>query len=156
MYAVVLALLMLVELVGFIMAFVYKGELQTVYEKPLSDVLHDALKRNDTNIISIFHDLEAAMKCCGVLGVKDYANYSSAETDWCKTNPDSRGCSTAIMDFLNKNLPIIGGTLGGVLLLELFGLIAAIALAVAIRHAPDEDYSSSPGRVLSNIIPRRR
>jgi len=156
MYAIILAILMIVELVAFIMAFVYKGQLKKTYEDALNNVLQDALKGNKKELLSAFTELEIAMKCCGVFNISDYRNYPNETSEYCNKNPTADGCSTAIINFLNKNLPIIGGTLGGVLLLELFGLIAAIVLAVALKHAPDDSYSSSPGKVLSNIVPGRR
>jgi len=157
MYAIILAILMIVELIGFIMAFVYKGKLTDVYQTALYEVFEKGLNMNNTNIITSFQDLEKTMKCCGVYNVSDYAkhNYNKL-SEWCTNNPTSPGCSTAIIDLLNKNLPIIGGTLGGLLSLELFCLIGAIALAVALKHAPDQIYSSNPGEVIRNIVPGRR
>jgi len=147
---------MIVELVGFIMAFVYKGQLTSVYQTALFEVLNKGLKDNNTKIIGAFHDLENAMKCCGAYNISDYGEHNHTYSDWCKSRPDSQGCSQAIIAFLNKNLPIIGGTLGGVLALEFFCLLGAIALAVALKHAPDDNYSSNPGEVIRNVVPGRR
>jgi hypothetical protein len=128
---------MIVELVGFIMAFAYKGQLTSVYKTTLSTVFDKALEKNDTTVLGAFHQLETAMKCCAVHNISDYNNHTSAASDWCQKNPTSPGCSDAIIDFLNKHLPIIGGSLGGVVLLELFGVIGAVLLARAVRRSDD-------------------
>ena len=148
---------MIVELVGFIMAFVYKGKLKDVYETTLLKALEDGVKNNKTELLIAFQQLEKSLECCGVLNVTDYGNISRSRlSEQCKLTKPPIGCAEKIINLLNSNLPIIGGTLGGVLAVELFGLIASIALAVALKHAPDGDYSSNPGQVLSSIVPGRR
>jgi hypothetical protein len=157
MYAIVLGILMIIELAGFIMAFAYKGKLKDVYDTTLTKVFDTGLESNKTEIIKAFQDLEDVVKCCGVHGKSDYDrfNYTSL-SEACKQYP-TKGCSQAIIDFLDTNLPIIGGILGGVLALEFFGLIFAIVLAVALKHAPDTDsYSSNPGDVIKGAMPGRR
>jgi len=157
MYAIILLILMILELAAVIMALVYKSKLRSVYDESLSQVLDKALRNNQDSVLSAFRDLENLLKCCGVKNISDYAKYPNVtKSDFCKEKPDASGCADTIIDFLNKNLPIIGGTLGGVILIELFGLIAAIALAIALKHAPSDNYSSNPGRGLSNLMPRRR
>ena len=156
MYAIILLILMIVELVAFIMAFVYKGDLTKVYQDSLHTVLVKALNDKDEAALGSFRDLEATVKCCGARNVTDYDGYNATLSENCKNEHRSTGCSQAIIDFLGSNLPIIGGILGGVILLELLGFIGAIVLARAIKNAPDEEYSSRPGEVLSNIVPGRR
>jgi hypothetical protein len=136
MYAIVLAMLMVIELVGFIMAFTYKAQLEQVYKTALFDVLKNGLLSNNTKILEPFRDLEKNMQCCGVHGFSDYIefNNSTQVSDGCKQHP-TVGCAQAIIDFLNANLPKISITLGCVLAIELFGLIAAIILAVALKDA---------------------
>jgi len=148
MYAVILVILMIIELVGFIMALVYKGKLQDLYEKPFYDLLHTALEANDTNTLLIIQDLENKLKCCGIHNISDYQPYPHIEkSEYCINNPQAKGCAAAIISIFETNLPIIGGTLGGVILLELFCLIGAIILAKALNKDSDMLYSSQPGRL---------
>jgi hypothetical protein len=154
MYAIVLAILMILELVGFIMAIAYKGKLETVYRDSLTKVFATALDNNDEKFLNAFHQLEKSLKCCGVSGPTDYSKHGKEPSAECFQN--TKGCSVVIIDLLKKSLPIIGGTLGGVLFLELIGLIFAILLAVALKHASDTEYSSSPTEVLSYVVPGRR
>lgn len=142
------------ELAGFILAFSYRSKLEKVYKDSLSEVLGSALEKNNTKVLNVFHKLEKDMKCCGVNGVSDYNTYHQPIPQDCFVYPI--GCSTAIIDWLEKNLPIIGGVLGGVLVLEVVGLLSAVVLAVALKHAPEDSYSSNPGEVLSHIVPGRR
>ena len=157
MYAIILVILMIVELVGFIMAFVYKGKLQSVYEDALFKALQTGLEKENKEVLAAFQQLEKALQCCGVHNITDYIGYPKYPlSPECRQNTTVVGCAEKIIDFLSSKLPIIGGTLGGVLALELFGLIAAIALAVALKHAPDDSYSSNPGKVLGGLVPNRR
>ncbi|CAF1039298.1 unnamed protein product [Rotaria sp. Silwood1] len=151
MYAIILILLMILELVAFILALVYKGKLKNLFEEPLFKILHTALENKDNKTITAFHDLENSMKCCGVHNKSDYDSYTlDQESKRCKEHPDSKGCSQAIIDLFSKNLPIVGGTLGGILIVELFGLIGACVLAAALKNSP-EMYSSPPPRVFSKL-----
>jgi len=157
MYAVILLILMIIELIGFIMAFAYKGKVTEVYQTALYEVFERGLKDNNPKIVNAFRELEKALKCCGVYNKTDYEPFNVTQfSEGCTKYPDD-GCSKKMIDLLNTNLPIIGYSLLVVFLLELFGLITAIALAVALRHAPDgEEYSSSPGEVIRYVVPNRR
>jgi hypothetical protein len=146
---------MLIEFVGFVLALAYKNKLEDVYNTSLAKVFTDALDNNDTKVLAAFHNLEKSVQCCGINGVQDYHTHGREAPDSCYKYP-TKGCSAAIIDLLEKNLPIIGGTLGGVLLLELIGLIFAFVLATALKHSVDETFSSNPGEVIQNIVPGRR
>ena len=154
MYAIILSILMILEFVGFIMALVYKSKLKGIYKDNLKDALQNALRDNNKKVLEDFHDLEKSLKCCGATGKKDYIEVGAVVPTSCFQH--SKGCANTITDWLEKNLPIIGGTLGGVFFLELLGLIGAIAIAVALKHAPDHVYSSNPGEVLAYVVPGRR
>jgi hypothetical protein len=145
---------MILELAGFILAFSYKSRLENVYRDSLKEAFDAALSQNNTKVVNVFHDLEKELKCCGVNGPTDYNTHPQFITPDCYAHPT--GCSTAIIDWLDKNLPIIGGVLGGVLLLEIVGLLSAVALVVALRHAPDDTYSSDPRLIMQELIPGRR
>jgi hypothetical protein len=149
MYAVILAMLMILELAGLIMAFVYKGKLREVYETTLFKSLDKALEEKDEKAIKAFEELENTIKCCGVHNVSDYDRRNRTRSAYCTSHSESEGCADAIVNFLNGKLPIIGGLLGGVLALEIFGLIGAIVLA---KTPTDDDGDSKKSRMLT---PRR-
>ena len=158
MYAVILGILMIVELVGFIMAFVYKGKLESVYRSGLTKVLENGLKNNNSKILDPFFDLQKSLKCCGANNVSDFDAHNETKLSrWCEDNHvTNNGCAQAIITLLDKNLPAIGITLGVVLALEFFGLLFAVMLAVAIGHAPNNVYSSRPVEVLGGMVQGRR
>jgi hypothetical protein len=145
---------MILELVGFSMAFAYKSKLESVYRTTLSTVFITALQKNDTKVLDVFHELENVMKCCAVNGIQDYDRGHTAPPSSCFQH--LKGCSSTIIDLLDKNLPIIGATLGCVLLLELVGLIAAFILARALKNDTETTYSSKPGEVLGALASTRR
>jgi hypothetical protein len=144
---------MIVELVGFIMAFAYKGSLESVYRKNLYEVLITALNKSDRKVLDAFTDLEKSLQCCGVNGLDDYHGREPKNPDCFRYR--KKGCSPIIIELLNKSLPTIGGTLGAVLLLELLGLIVAIKLAIALKNAPETNYSSF-GNFFNSVVPNRR
>lgn len=140
-------MLMILELVALVMAFAYKSKLTDVYETSLAKVFHKGWETHDDKVINGFHELEKNLKCCGVYNITDYAEYHLNTTDYsegCRDHPND-GCSRKIIDFLSGNLPIVGYSLLSVFLLEFFAVLGAIAFMVALKHAPDDGYSSSPG-----------
>jgi len=163
MYALILGILLILELVGFIMAFVYKGKLEEIYDSNLRKILIDAANKTDATsnkTLAAFVVLQKQFKCCGAANYSDYGRTVPNLPDSCFNDDQHKflrenGCSKAIIDFLGSKLPILGGILGGFLFVELLGLIGAIVLAVALKHAPDDNYSSNPGDVLRGLNPRR-
>ena len=147
---------MILEFVGFIMAFAYKTKLEDVYGDGLASIFDKALNKNDTKVIMAFHELEKGMECCGAKGKSDYSKHGIQPPDFCFQPKTSKGCSQAIIDIFEKNLPIIGGVLGAVLAIELVGLICSIMLRAAIGKASGEVYSSNPSEVLADLVPGRR
>jgi len=153
MYAVILGLLMIIELVGFIMAFVYKGQLKDVYETALLQIFDRGLKENNLKIINAFHELEKNLDCCGIHNISDYYPYNNgteSSSEGCIKYP-MEGCSAKMIDLLNTSLPIVGYSLLVIFLIEFFGVLAAVVLAVALKHASKPKQTiitSSPGEKL--------
>jgi hypothetical protein len=143
------------------MALVYKSKLEQIYNDALFIAFEQGLKQaeaqDDDSIIKLFQNLEDTMKCCGIHNKSDYRDHPNIKlSDVCLSNSNVAGCAEKIIGFLKKNLPIIGGTLGGILTLELITLISSIVLAVVLKNAPNRSYSSNPGRVLQSMGDRYR
>lgn len=148
---------MVLELTGCIMAVVYKKDLLDVYGDNFEKILTDGVKKNDTKILDAFRALEEALTCCGARNISDYGNTPRDRLSKpCQDDPNSKGCAEELIDTLEKNLPIIAGTLGAVLALEFFTFFGAIILAIALKHAPEKSFSSSPGEVIRYAVPGRR
>ncbi len=117
------------------------------YDNGLMSVFDDAYKLNLTDSRKAFEKLEEQFKCCGVDGSEDYTNINYTIPVSCYENRDpirnpfSVGCSEAIIDWIWDEMPVIGGIVGTVLILEIFGVISSCSLAAVISH------SSSYGKV---------
>lgn len=149
---------MIIELTALILAFSYKNKLTDIYENSLNTVFTKGWEDQNKKVIDGFHHLEEALKCCGIHNKTDYVPFNVTEfSKGCIEHPND-GCSAKIVDLLSTNLPIVGYSLLSIFLLEFFAVLGAIALAVALKHAPDsdEEYSSSPGATIRNIVPNRR
>jgi len=146
MYAVILAILIITELVGFILAFWYKGKLDDLFNNNLLEVFNKAYAKNDTETQDAINAVQKQFKCCGISGPKDYSKLNITLPTSCVEcgGITCSGCAAKIIEFLKNKLPIFGGLLGGFLLIEIFGVISAISLGVAISHSPDrpDRYSS--------------
>lgn len=121
---------MLLELTGFIMVFVYKGQLGDVYEKDLKTVLSKALNESDIKVLDAFGDMEKKLKCCGINGIEDYHGREPRNPDCFRYR---NNCSDALTNTFNDTLPRIGITLGVILLFELFCLISAVLLTISLK-----------------------
>lgn len=148
---------MIIEFIGFIFVFAYRSKVESVYRDSLGKVFIEALKGNKEKVLKPFHDLEKKLGCCGVNGRQDYTDAGLEGPPICYTNETATGCSTLIINWLNDKFPIIGGTLGAVLLLELLCLLSAIVLAAALKTSyVQEDLSMTPEEVISIAVPGRR
>jgi hypothetical protein len=54
-------------------------------------------------------------------------------------HPYSLGCAKAVVTWIWNELPILAGVLGGILAIEIFGLISSLVLGVAVSHALKAD-----------------
>lgn len=154
MYAFILIILLIIELVAAILAAVYKSKLEDVYKDTLEIVFTKTMINSTEELRSTYEDLENTLECCGVQNITDYVTRDIPLSPYCSQHRDAMGCGDKIINIFTKNLPIIGGVLGGVVFLELFTLIAAIVLARKISNADDEDDYIPPPKSLSHI--RRR
>jgi len=148
MYAVVLGILIIVELAGFILALSYRKKLEKIYDEDLAQIFLRAYTRNNTGEIKgAIQTLEKQFKCCGITdnAADDYIrnNFTIPVECYDPTTkmPYKLGCADAIIKFLKDNLPIFAGVMGSFLLIEIFGIIAAISLGVAVSHSTTR-YSS--------------
>lgn len=146
-YAGLLVILMLSELGLFIAALAVKNDIRDTYDDNLWEIFNKAYTQNQTENQRGIEKLEKEFECCGVYSPSDYDSVNRTIPSSCykegATEPFEKGCSTAIIDWIQDELPAISGIIGAVLFLEIFGLIASIAMAVAIGH-------SSYGEILTN------
>lgn len=142
-----LIILMLTELGLFIAALAVRNDIRDTYDDNLWNIFEKAYIQNDTANQRGIEKLEKEFECCGVYGSSDYNDVNRTIPASCYKGDSTvlfeEGCSDAILDWIQDELPAISGIIGAVLVLEIFGLIASIAMAVAIGH-------SSYGEILTN------
>ena len=141
---------MLLELAALITTMSSRVRIRNSYESGLQKVFNDAYEKNRPDQIKNIETLEQEFECCGVYNSSDYEKLNHSIPDSCRKgqsttgNKFEKGCADAIIDWLWDELPVIGGLVGAILVLEIFGVIAAVSLVVAISH-------SSYGKLYSNL-----
>ena len=130
---------MLTELGLFIAALAVKNDIRDTYNDNLWSIFDKAYTQNNTDNQRAIEKLEKEFECCGVYAPSDYKDVNRTIPASCYKGdsivPFQDGCSDAILDWIQDELPAISGIIGAVLFLEIFGLIASIAMAVAIGHS---------------------
>jgi len=131
---------MLSELAAFITALSLRVRVRDSYQSSLLNVYNDAYKNNRTDIRDAVEKLEKKFECCGVNNSEDYKNINYTIPASCyknedmSTEPFGTGCADAIIDWIWDEMPIVGGIIGAVLIMEIFGVISSFSLASAIFH----------------------
>ncbi|CAF2400267.1 unnamed protein product [Rotaria sp. Silwood2] len=140
LYAIILSILMILELAAFITTMSSRVRVRHSYESGLWNVFSDAYDNHRQDLIKQVEDLEQEFKCCGVVNSDDYQKVNSTIPLSCHQDQSlskpifNKGCADAIIDWIWDELPVIGGVVGAVIFIEIFGVISSISLAVAISH----------------------
>ncbi|CAF2400272.1 unnamed protein product [Rotaria sp. Silwood2] len=145
-YSVFLSLIIFFEFAAVIVTLVFRNDVWKTYDSGFMEVFDRAYSQNQTDIIKTIENLEGKFQCCGVNGPSDYSKHSRKLPPSCYSNelikptPYSEGCAQAVAIWVWNKLPIIAGVLGTILFIELFGVISAIVLGVAISHSSNAAY----------------
>jgi len=140
LYGLILIIIMILELAAFITAMSFSADVRDKYDEGLRKVFKDAYSDNETDIRSSVEKLEEVFECCGADGPQDYEKINRTIPASCYKGQDTSkekfqdGCADAIIDWIWDEMPAIGSIIGVVLVLEIFGVIASFALAVAISQ----------------------
>ena len=136
---------MLMELAAFIITMSSRVLVRDSYESGLWTVFTDAYGQNRSDLIKAVEDLEREFECCGVRNSTDYIKENYTIPASCYQNQSfdkpkfQQGCADAIIDWIWDELPVIGSVIGALLLIEICGLIASIALTIAISHSSHDE-----------------
>ncbi|CAF1236096.1 unnamed protein product [Adineta steineri] len=155
-YATVATILMILQLIGFGIAFSYKNRFEIMYDDPLLEIFMNAFVHNNTKAQEAFHKFEDSVNCCGINGKNDYETYGITPPPSCLKITNTKGCVKAINDIFEQSFLIIGSSLGGILVLEVLCFIFTLILAKKLAHAKEKTYSSNPGEVILGLVPSRR
>lgn len=141
-YALSLIFIVIVELAAFITTLVYRKDIWNTFDSGYLTFFEHSYEQNLTDAIDIIHNLERQFKCCGVDSFSDYLSHSWSIPNSCYSDPSliptsiyTEGCALAVADWFWDKLPIIAGVLIGVVIVEVFGIIASLVLGVAISHS---------------------
>lgn len=140
-YAVILSLVILVESAAVIVTLQYRNDVWSSYDSGFEEIFQHAYRYNQTETIEIIEELERKFQCCGVNSYADYTQHLYPIPLSCRQYqvPSgalfSRGCAQAVGLWIWNQLPIIAGVLGAILFIEIFGVVASVALGVAISHS---------------------
>jgi hypothetical protein len=145
LYAVILTFLIITEIAALIVALSSRVRIRDSYDSGFRELFIEIYSNNDTDLQHIIEDIEREFKCCGAQNVTDYYKHYYTVPAACHKDGDfhkpifDQGCADAAMKWISNQLPIIGGALGGILLIEIFGVISSIALGIAISHSSSYD-----------------
>ncbi|CAF1328075.1 unnamed protein product [Rotaria sp. Silwood1] len=141
LYAVILSLVIITELAALIITLTYRVRIRDSYYHGFQQLFIEIYSNNHTDLKYVIEDIEREFKCCGIDNVTDYYEHNYTVPVTCYQDEDfhksifDQGCANAIIQWLWHQFPIIGSVLGGILLIEIFGIISSIALGTAISHS---------------------
>ncbi|CAF0785750.1 unnamed protein product [Adineta ricciae] len=145
-YAICLTLIILVEFAAVIATLIYRNDLYKSFDSGFMEVFQHAYSKNQTEVQKAIESLEENFKCCGVNGPSDYSKFGFKMPRSCYRNKDdfpipySDGCALAVAVWIWNELPIIASVLGVILFIEIFGVISALVLGVAVSHSSSPIY----------------
>ncbi|XP_034725556.1 tetraspanin-2a [Etheostoma cragini] len=112
------------EVAAGVFGFINKEQIVEEVQKFYSSSIADLSNPNGTAVASIYHK---TLNCCG-------ASTSDASSTLCEESEDTQNCLTAITDFFNDKLHIIGYTGIGIAGVMIIGMIFSMVLCCAIRN----------------------
>lgn len=144
---------MILEIVGFSVAMAYQNNLESIYRTSLSTILSTALHETDTKVLDIFNDLEVSLTCCGVNGLNDYNGHEPKNINCYRYQ---KGCADELIKIVKKYIPVIGVSLGIIILFEIFSLICAIRVAILLNDSQVQHYNPAFSNNLINMTPLKQ
>ncbi|XP_040059078.2 CD9 antigen [Gasterosteus aculeatus] len=112
------------EIAAGVFGFVNKEQIIEEVQKFYSSSLADVTTPNGTDIASIYH---RTLNCCG-------GSTSDVNKELCEGQQDVQDCLTAITEFFDEKLHIMGYTGIGMAGVMIIGMIFSMVLCCAIRN----------------------
>jgi len=147
-YGAFLMVIFLLEISAGVSIYVYREKLLDGFGKGLNQSL--ASYNTDTEKASDFDLVQSTLHCCGNQKPSDWytSPYKKVPQSCCKQqegcetkNPEhiyNQGCFNKVVEFLNGNIGLVGGSAVGVAFFPLIGEILACCLAKNINKAKYE------------------
>eukprot|EP00118_Oscarella_pearsei_P024925 m.307130 g.307130 ORF g.307130 m.307130 type:complete len:232 (+) comp41940_c0_seq1:2373-3068(+) len=142
-FAVLLFITFLVEIVAGILAAVYRNEVEESLTKSLTDSINNDYNSSEPTRTA-WDNLQKQFSCCGVNGSADWLDANLPIPDSCcettnttcnAANPAlyKTGCYTDLKSFLEDNLAAVAGVGIALAVIQLLGIIFACCLANALK-----------------------
>lgn len=149
-YAILLAIIFILEIAAGAVAYAYKGKLEEVTKKALDEGIKKYFKGGEEK--KAIDNVQKKFECCGVDGYEDYLNQNTTElpesccrTPKCNTTVEAmrslnnteiytQGCLKGFEKFLREHLLIVGGVGIGIAFVQLIGIVFACCLMRSIKQ----------------------
>lgn len=149
-YAILLAIIFILEIAAGAVAYAYKGKLEEVTKKALDEGIKKYFKGGEET--KAIDNVQKEFECCGVDGYEDYLNQNTTElpesccrTPKCNTTVEAmrslnnteiytQGCLKGFEKFLREHLLIVGGVGIGIAFVQLIGIVFACCLMRSIKQ----------------------
>jgi len=146
-FAVLLALIFILEIVAGSLGVAYRGKVKTIAEEQVQKEIKNYNKNGESLLLQW---AQQKLECCGQTSPKDYDGHASNSTDFCKTGVSqgvkschkgneckgklyTKGCQDKLVKFVQENMILIGGVALGIAFIQLLGIVFACLLMKAIK-----------------------
>jgi len=144
-FAVLLALIFILEIVAGALGFAYRGKVQTIAEEQTTKEVQNYNKNGESILLQW---AQQKLECCGRVGPTDYDGHTSNSTDFCGAGKGVKschkekdcskklygdGCQDKLVEFVKENMILIGGVALGIAFIQLLGIVFACLLMKAIK-----------------------
>jgi len=135
-FAVLLALIFVLEIAAGALAYAYKGKLEGYVKEGLKDGVENYKKEEYKKAMD---KVQEQFKCCGYSDTNGDKDYNVTVPDSCYSGKganktlNTEGCVKGLEKFLKDHLLIVGGVGIGVAFIQLIGIIFACCMMRSIK-----------------------